>query len=75
MQEVRHKSPGSAITSGTWPLPSVARMMVMAMVVVMAAATEVALAAYNSSAGPVKDGLASSREKLCECSRPAPRRE
>ena len=75
MQEVYHKSPGSAITSETWPLPSVARMMVMVMVVVVVAAMEVARGAYNSSAGPVKNGLASSREKLCECSRPIPRRE
>lgn len=34
---------------------------------------EVALGAYNSSAGLVKNGLASSCEKLCECSR-LPRR-
>lgn len=72
MQEVCYKSPGSAITSETWPLPSVARMMVM--VVVVVAAMEVARGAYNSSVGPVKNGLASSREKLCECSRPIPRR-
>lgn len=46
----------------------------MVMVVVVVAAMEVARGAYNSSVGPVKNGLASSREKLCECSRPIPRR-
>jgi len=31
--------------------------------------------AYNSSASLLKNGLASSREKLCECSRPTSRRK
>lgn len=35
----------------------------------------VAQGAYNSSTSLLKNGLASSREKLCECSRPTSRRE
>lgn len=45
-------------------------------VVVVAVAVVVVVVAqgtYNSSASLVKNGLASSREKLCECSRPTPK--
>lgn len=55
-------------------MPSVARMMVM---VQWKAVTMVVVAqgAYNSSTSLLKNGLASSREKLCECSRPTSRRK
>lgn len=72
MQEVCHKSPGSAITSED-------------LAVAVGGADDgdgdssgggggSDGGAYNSSApSPVRNGLASSREKLCECSLPIPK--